>query len=44
MNCKPIDGQLLECGMHTLTKDSHEVTMGLTVAMIVPACNIIMQK
>ena len=40
VNCRPTAGWKLGPDMHTLTRESQEVTVGLTVAMIVPACDI----
>ena len=39
-NCRPIAGCILGPDMHTLTRESQEVTVGLTAAMRVPAFNI----
>ena len=40
VNCRPTPGWKLGPDMHTLTRESQEVTVGLTVAMIVPASDI----
>ena len=40
VNCRPTAGWKLGPDMHTLTRESQEVTVGSTVVMIVPGCDI----